>query len=59
MSRTRTNEIDAMRRTAEQYRDLAQLVARIVNDYPEGLTPKIRPLFGQRPRVMRRLKRAA
>lgn len=57
MSRVRANEIAALRRAAEQYRDLAQVVAQIVNANPNGL--QIRPLFGQRPRVTRRLRRAA
>ncbi len=59
MSRIRANEIESLRRASDEYRDLAQLVARICRENPEGLTPKIRPLFGQRPRVLRRLKRAA
>ena len=59
MSRIRTNELAALRRAAEQYEDIKRVVAQIVNENPEGLTPKIRPLFGQRPRVARRLRRAA
>lgn len=59
MSRIRANEIAALRRASEQYEDLKRVVAQICRENPEGLTPKIRPLFGQRPRVMRRLKRAA
>ena len=58
MSRDRLREIEALRRASEEYRDLAQLVASICRENPEGLTPKIRPLFGQRPRVARRLRRA-
>ena len=57
MSRDRLREIEALRAASEQYRELAQLVARIVNANPKGL--QIRPLFGQRPRVARRLRRAA
>ena len=57
MSRIRTNELAALRRAAEQYRDLTRVVAQIVNANPNGL--QIRPLFGQRPRVGRRLRRAA
>jgi len=57
MSRDRVREIESLRAASEQYRELAQLVARIVNENPQGL--QIRPLFGQRPRVMRRLRRAA
>lgn len=59
MSRVRANEIDALRRAVEQYEDIKRVVVQIVNENPEGLTPKIRPLFGQRPRVARRLRRAA
>jgi len=57
MSRVRANEIDALRRASEQYEDLKRVVAQIVNANPKGL--QIRPLFGQRPRVARRLRRAA
>ncbi len=57
MSRIRANEIESLRRASEQYRDLAQLVAQICRQNPQGL--QIRPLFGQRPRAARRLKRAA
>ncbi|MCD6674890.1 MAG: hypothetical protein LT106_18810 [Burkholderiaceae bacterium] len=59
MSRYRLREIDALRRASDEYRDLAQLVARICRENPQGLMPTIRPLFGQRPRVGRRLRRAA
>lgn len=59
MSRIRANEIEALRRAVEQYEDIKRIVVQIVNENPEGLAPKIRPLFGQRPRVMRRLRRAA
>ncbi len=59
MSRIRANEIEALRRAAEQYEDIKRVVAQICRENPEGLTPKIRPLFGQRPRVARRLRRAA
>ncbi len=59
MSRIRANEIEALRRAVEQYEDIKRVVVQIVNENPEGLAPKIRPLFGQRPRVARRLRRAA
>lgn len=59
MSRIRANEIESLRRAVEQYEDIKRVVVQIVNENPEGLAPKIRPLFGQRPRVTRRLRRAA
>ncbi len=57
MSRIRANELAALRRAAEQYEDIKRVVAQVVSANPQGL--QIRPLFGQRPRVARRLKRAA
>jgi len=57
MSRVRANEIEALRRAVEQYEDLKRVVAQICRENPKGL--QIRPLFGQRPRVTRRLRRAA
>jgi hypothetical protein len=57
MSRARANEIAALRRASDEYRDLAQLVARICRENPQGL--QIRPLFGQKPRVGRRLRRVS
>ncbi len=57
MSRIRANEIEALRRAVEQYEDLKRVVSQIVDANPRGL--QIRPLFGQRPRVARRLRRAA
>ncbi len=59
MSRARANEIAALRRAVDQYENLKRVIVQIVNENPEGLAPKIRPLFGQRPRVARRLRRAA
>lgn len=59
MSRIRANEMGALRRAVEQYEDIKRVVVQIVNENPEGLTPKIRPLFGQKPRVGRRLRRVS
>lgn len=59
MSRIRSNELESLRRAVEQYEDIRRIVAQICRENPEGLTPKIRPLFGQRARTVRRLRRAA
>ena len=53
----RLNEILVMRASHDAYRELLARVADLTRRHPRGLA--IRPLFGQPPRVARRLRRAA
>lgn len=53
----RMNEILALREAHEQYIALLAKVQDLVRRHPRGLA--IRPMFGQAPRAVKRLRRAA